>query len=66
MRYIVIRDSGMVGLEGRWCDFDELPDKIEFEDGLWNVPPTAFFPTGEFETREDGERAEVYRPKETA
>ena len=63
-RFIVLRNCppDFVDLEGRWysADFNYLR--------LPTLPPgerfITFQPTGRFETRDDGVKAEVYEPQE--
>lgn len=65
-RFIVMRKypPGFEGLRGHWFMLDSAiaPPRLSFAlDGEGAV---IFGPTGRFEEREDGERAEVFEPCE--
>lgn len=66
-RFIVLRNcpSGAESLEGRW--YARHPEMINIScpiDRVDHVGRITFGPTGRYETREDGEKAEVFEPCE--
>ena len=62
-KYIVARGVGG-SFEGQWRDYDTIPTgPVRFDKSLvQNISKVTLSPTGKYETRDDGARAEVYRP----
>ena len=59
VKLIVLRDSENSQIDGRWYDFSAMPRR---SCGRPKIDGEATYgPTGEYDQREDGETAEVYR-----
>ena len=68
MQYIVLRKCPpeLANLEGYWYNVTDSQKIADTAVKLTNALEHTFWPTDRYETREDGERAEVYAPKEQA
>ena len=60
--YIVIRGSSETRVNGVWHNLTVLREQKVWPKGA----SVAFAPSGEFEVREDGAVAQVYRPRRVA
>ena len=62
-KYVVARGVGGSS-EGRWHDYDTLPrgPKPIDKSLVQNISKVTLSPTGQYEQRDDGAWAEVYRP----
>ena len=58
MKYLVIRDANEI-IDGRW--FAIYDDVRVLELPNRSIGGINFYPTGKWEQREDGVRAEIYR-----
>ena len=69
MKYIVLRNCPtlLADREGRWYSFSRMPEAFHIPTISTNLASycVSFYPSGHFETREDGARAEIYTPVPT-
>lgn len=67
-RYIVLRKCPpeMAIHEGRWLSLDGKPQSAKVTYMRGSKCEVSFSPTGRYETRDDGVKAEVYEPCEMA
>ena len=68
-RFIVLRKCPpfLADQEGRWYDCSEMTEVFQMVASMVESPDILvdFYPTGRYELREDGEKAEVFAPRES-